>query len=326
MRALLLAAGLLLKSRFAPARKLLAPIPAPLTIARQGSFFIGGRDVKSDTLSTLPAYAASGTINRRPDVRALPGARGACPGVPITLIHGCCLTRQDLGRRPPDGRMGWDEYFVRHDHPRLRDRPDLGAAASRRRPLRHQRGPQRQGCRGSVADRVLRRARERLEHLSFRQGISGADARHALFPVAAQAEFWKQMVPDSLNSLPTPNPTVPGAFGNWRKKTRRHRADESFPIGHLPVSDPRCSAAKASRAWWLSSPAPVPHPTDDMTPLCGIADSWCCSADYVRRVFPRWAPRLKNCRAFVAAANAAGGQGGIAGAARHRRQGQYPHG
>ncbi len=28
-------------------------------------------------------------------------------------------------------------------------------------------------------------------------------------PVAAQAEFWKQVVPDSLNSLPTPNPTVP---------------------------------------------------------------------------------------------------------------------
>ena len=29
------------------------------------------------------------------------------------------------------------------------------------------------------------------------------------FPVEAQAEFWKQMVPDYLASLPTPNPTVP---------------------------------------------------------------------------------------------------------------------
>jgi len=38
------------------------PDPGPLTIARQGSFFVGGRDVKSDTLSTLPAYASSGTI------------------------------------------------------------------------------------------------------------------------------------------------------------------------------------------------------------------------------------------------------------------------
>jgi hypothetical protein len=61
MRALLFAAGLL--SVAAPAvAQTPRPDPGPLTIARQGSFFIGGRDVKSDTLSTLPAYAASGTI------------------------------------------------------------------------------------------------------------------------------------------------------------------------------------------------------------------------------------------------------------------------
>ena len=44
---------------------LLAAAPAmaePLSIEKQGSFFVGGRDVKSDTLSTLPAYAPSGTI------------------------------------------------------------------------------------------------------------------------------------------------------------------------------------------------------------------------------------------------------------------------
>ena len=34
----------------------------PLTVAAQGSFFVGGRDVSSETLSTLPAYAPAGTI------------------------------------------------------------------------------------------------------------------------------------------------------------------------------------------------------------------------------------------------------------------------
>ncbi len=34
----------------------------PLTIESQGSFFIGGKNVSSDTLSTLPAYAPAGTI------------------------------------------------------------------------------------------------------------------------------------------------------------------------------------------------------------------------------------------------------------------------
>jgi hypothetical protein len=31
-------------------------------IESQGRFFIGGRNLKSDTLSTLPAYAPSGTV------------------------------------------------------------------------------------------------------------------------------------------------------------------------------------------------------------------------------------------------------------------------
>ena len=34
----------------------------PLMIERQGSFFIGGHDVKSDALSGLSAYDAAGTL------------------------------------------------------------------------------------------------------------------------------------------------------------------------------------------------------------------------------------------------------------------------
>ncbi|WP_187277683.1 MULTISPECIES: hypothetical protein [unclassified Methylobacterium] len=39
------------------------PVPPPLTLTGQGSFFVGGRNIQSDTLSTLPAYAPSGTIS-----------------------------------------------------------------------------------------------------------------------------------------------------------------------------------------------------------------------------------------------------------------------
>jgi len=35
---------------------------APLVLAKQGSFFVGGRDLRSDALSLLPAYLPSGTI------------------------------------------------------------------------------------------------------------------------------------------------------------------------------------------------------------------------------------------------------------------------
>ena len=53
------------------------PKPTPLMIEQQGSFFVGGRNVKSDTLSTLSAYTSVRHHHGRPDVCALsdPGRR-----------------------------------------------------------------------------------------------------------------------------------------------------------------------------------------------------------------------------------------------------------
>jgi hypothetical protein len=65
--------------------------PGPLAVAKQGSFFVGGRDVRSTTLSTVPAYAPTGTITV--DQMYVRYQMPADPkGRPITLIHGCCLT------------------------------------------------------------------------------------------------------------------------------------------------------------------------------------------------------------------------------------------
>ena len=97
---------------------LLAAAPAvaePLSIEKQGSFFIGGHDVKSDTLSTLPAYAPSGTITVGQMYVRYQIPAGASH-TPVTLIHGCCLTGKTW-ETTPDGRMGWDEYFVRQGFP-----------------------------------------------------------------------------------------------------------------------------------------------------------------------------------------------------------------
>src|SRR5476649_406566 len=115
MRATLLLAVSLCSIAISATAQTPRPEPGPLTIARQGSFFVGGRDVKSDTLSVLPAYAASGTITvDQMYVRYQVPASAA--GVPITLIHGCCLTGKTW-ETTPDGRMGWDEYFVRQGFP-----------------------------------------------------------------------------------------------------------------------------------------------------------------------------------------------------------------
>ena len=34
--------------------------------------------------------------------------------VPVVMVHGCCLSSKTW-ETTPDGRMGWDEYFVRED-------------------------------------------------------------------------------------------------------------------------------------------------------------------------------------------------------------------
>jgi len=87
----------------------------PLMIESQGSFFIGGHDVKSDALSGLSAYDAAGTVTV--DQMYVHYQVPVAPkGLPVTLIHGCCLTGKTW-ETTPDGRMGWDEFFVRAGFP-----------------------------------------------------------------------------------------------------------------------------------------------------------------------------------------------------------------
>lgn len=62
--------------------------------------------------------------------------------------------------------------------------------------------------------------------------------------------------------------------------------------------------------WRGAWPHPAcPAPTEDLAP-CKALPILVLWGDYVEE-FPRWAPRLANCRAFVAAANAAGGKAGV---------------
>ena len=80
----------------------------PLTVEKQGSFFVGGHDVHSDTLSSTAARTPSGTITVDQVYVRYQIPAGAT-GRPITFIHGCCLTGKTW-ETTPDGRVGWDEY------------------------------------------------------------------------------------------------------------------------------------------------------------------------------------------------------------------------
>ena len=112
-------AGLLAALALAPAASAQAPTSTPtgpLSIESQGSFFVGGRDIASEDLSTLPAYAPAGTITVDQMYVQYQIPAGGAAATPVVLIHGCCLTGTTW-ETTPDGRMGWAEYFTRRGQP-----------------------------------------------------------------------------------------------------------------------------------------------------------------------------------------------------------------
>jgi hypothetical protein len=271
---------------------------APLSIAKQGSFFVGGRDLKSDALSLLPAYAASGTVTvDQMYVRYQVPVRAQHD--PIVLIHGCCLTGKTW-ETTPDGRMGWDEYFLRKGHAvYVIDQTWRGRSA------------------GEIsAINTVKSGKAPVDKLPT-VFAAGREAAWAIFrfgpefpktydgqryPLAAIDEFWKQMVPDWLNSQPTPNPTVP-ALSSLGKQLKGAVLMSHSQSGIYPFQVAQIDTAGISAIVSIE-PGACPAASADITPFTKMP-ILVLFGDYVE-LSTRWAPRLKGCREFVAAANRAG--------------------
>jgi pimeloyl-ACP methyl ester carboxylesterase len=271
----------------------------PLVIARQGSFFVGGREVSSETLSLLPAYAAGGTLTVD-QMYVRYQVPVDAKRKPITLIHGCCLTGKTW-ETTPDGRMGWDEYFVRRGYPvYIVDQAWRGRSAANISAIN--------AVKSGKADAnqlptVFAAAHEGAWAI-FRFGPEYPKVHPGMrFPLEAQAEFWKQMVPDWLFSLPTPNPTVPALSELARQLggtvLMSHSQSGIYPF-QTAVLDTRGIAAIVS-----IEPGACPAATDSMAPYTKMP-ILVLFGDYVD-LSARWAPRLKACKEFVAAANRVGG-------------------
>ena len=266
----------------------------PLTLRAQGSFFIGGRDIRSDALSAVPAYAPSGTVVvDQVYVRfAVPAAVG---GPPLVLVHGCCLSGQ-AWETTPDGRPGWDEMFLRAGFPVYAvDQAWRGRSGAGIAPAANGDGP---------LPTVFSAGREDAWTV-FRIGPRFPEPHpDTLFPVDAVGELWKSMVPDFFYALPTPNPTVPALSALAR------RLGGAVLVSHSQAGLYPFQAAEAARdgiaALVALEPAALPDPAGDLSAFRDLP-VLIVYGDHVA-ASPRWAPRLALARAFVAAANAAGGR------------------
>jgi hypothetical protein len=278
-----------------------APAAAqPLTIEQQGSFFIGGREVKSDTLSTLPAYAPSGTITVD-QMYVHYQIPVAAKHLPVTLIHGCCLTGKTW-ETTPDGRIGWDEYFVRQGFPtyvidqvaRGRSAADPSIVNSVR--LGH-----------AAPDKAppLFSAGHEAAWAIFRFGPEYPKVFPGMqFPLEAVGEFWKQMVVDWSAALPTPNPTVP-ALSALAIKLKGTILISHSQSGIYPFQTAALSTEGIAGIVSIE-PGGCPPTNGDLKPYLQIP-ILVVFGDYVDLV-PRWAPRLTTCRDFAEAVRKAGGK------------------
>src|SRR5262245_31837078 len=82
----------------------------PLTLASQGSFFVGGESKTLPSAGRGPAGEI--TINQMYVQYQIP-VNGA-QHVPVVMVHACGPSRKSR-ETTPEGRMGWSEYFVRKD-------------------------------------------------------------------------------------------------------------------------------------------------------------------------------------------------------------------
>jgi pimeloyl-ACP methyl ester carboxylesterase len=185
----------------------------PLVIAEQGSFFVGGETKAVPAPPPVPGrgpatpgrgagQAGDITVNQMYVQYQIPV--NANSHVPVVMVHGCCLSSKTW-ETTPDGRMGWNEYFVRKNRPTY-----LADQVSRAR----------SGFDGSKINAVkagtlppselpnVLTASHQAAWSIFRFGPTfGTPFPDEQFPVEALDELYKQMIPDLNSLLPTPNPT-----------------------------------------------------------------------------------------------------------------------
>jgi pimeloyl-ACP methyl ester carboxylesterase len=182
----------------------------PLTIARQGSFFITGQRVRSATPSTATAVAGI------PD-QSEPGHLQAgsmyveyaipvgASRPPVVLIHGGCHTGATYGETP-DRREGWQTLLVRAGFPvYVVDKVGNGRSGFDATPWNEVLA----GRRSPSSQPNFFQTTEEVAWMVFRFGPKPYETYDGLqFPLDALERYFAQLVPDVQLSLDTTEVTV----------------------------------------------------------------------------------------------------------------------
>src|SRR5919206_1074052 len=281
---------------------------SPLVLKAQGSFYVGGEAVEQ-TRDELGSFGPAGhiTVNQMYVRYMIP--QGGDRNVPVVMIHGMTLTGKSW-ETTPDGRMGWDEYFVRKGYPvYVPDQVGRGRSGFNQAVF----NDVRVGVTQTNALPPMWRTSDENTWPNFRFGPKpGVPYPGGQFPAEAVAELSKQAVPDLSMSLPTPNPTYK-ALSDLAAELNRavlvsHSQSGAFPLeaalvnpvgikGIVMVEPGVCPATYTDRQ--ISTLASLPilviygdHLGDTPTGIPGFS----------------WRAAYEGCRAFVTRVNGAGGR------------------
>ena len=180
-----------------------------LLLKEQGSFFVGGRSIYTDALTgSANGFLGTGvndghiTVDQMYVQYQIP--EGADAHVPVVMVHGCCLSSKSY-ETTPDGRMGWNEYFLRKQRAvYLPDQVSRGRSGFDATILNEI----KLGKRPPSDMPEIRTATAEIAWVVFRMGPKmGTAFSNEQFPVEAFDEFGKQVIPDLNAVLPAVNPT-----------------------------------------------------------------------------------------------------------------------
>lgn len=281
----------------------------PLVLKAQGSFFVGGDSVEQ-TQRELGDLGPGGhiTVNQM-YVRYMVPQDGD-GNVPVVMVHGATLTGKSW-ETTPDGRMGWDEYFVRKGHPvYVPDQVGRGRSGFNQAVFNNVRS---ESAPANTLPRWLRFSDEGVWP-NFRIGPkAGQPYPDTQFPVTALAELSKQGVPDvSFGGVPSPNPTLE-ALSDLASQVNGAVLMGHSQSGSFPLATALLNPAVA-RGLVLVEPGGCPaNYTDEQIGTLAKLPILVVFGDYRDAPtgipsLPTWQARYEGCQALIGRLKAAGGQ------------------
>jgi pimeloyl-ACP methyl ester carboxylesterase len=279
----------------------------PLVLKAQGSFFVGGE--KSDQTEIELGNLGPGghiTVNQM-YVRYMVPQDGA-DNVPVIMVHGATLTGKSW-ETTPDGRMGWDEYFVRKRHPvYVPDQVGRGRSGFNQAVFNNVRA----GKAPAADQPAMFRFSDEVVWPNFRFGLKpGEPFADSQFPVGAVDELAKQGIPDVSRLLPTPNPTFK-ALSDLATQLKGAVVMGHSQSGPFPLEVALLNPA-ATKALVLVEPGRCPDSyTDDQVKVLAKVPILAVFGDH-RDVAtgistrPSWQLSFEGCQALLGRVKAAGG-------------------